>query len=990
MEKEDRTITLTIDGKPAKVLAGTTVLKAAESIGINIPALCSIKGLGAYGSCRLCAVEIKGRRGYPASCTTIGEDGMAVTTNSEALSSMRRTIIQLYLSDHNVDAIAFNKPGVSRLAKLAEDLGVETGRNPLSGGRDHLYLNPDESNPYFRFDPALCVLCAGCTRACDEIQGAFALTFEGRGFEMLMKPGPRNYMDSECVSCGACVKACPTGALLEKSYLNTDIPDRITATVCAYCGVGCSLMVETKGEEILRVVPDDDGGANLGHACVKGRFAWTYVRHADRIRTPLFRESTADTWKEIPWEEAIRRAAAGLRRVQDRHGKRSIAAISSAHCTNEENYLMQKLTRAAFGNNNLDNCARICHAPSGYGLGIALGTGAGTQDFTSVLHSDVILVIGANPTEAHPVVGAMIRRRAREGARLIVIDPRVTDVARSPHVKADYHLRARPGTNVAVLNAMANFIVREGLEKKAFISGRCDGGAFERWLDFIRLEENAPEAVEEAAGVPAEEIKGAALLYSKADAASIFYGLGVTEHTHGSTGVAALANLAMLTGNIGRPGTGVSPLRGQNNVQGAVDMGACPETLPGYRHITNPEAKELFEREWGFRLDPEPGMRIPDMMRAGLEGRLKGLYILGEDIVQTDPGTRHVIDALKSMEFVVLQELFMSGTSKYAHLVLPGSSFLEKDGTFTNWERRIQRARKILAPLAGKEDWEIIQEISSAMGYAMSYTHPSRIMDEIARLTPSFSGVSYGLIDRLGSVQWPCDEAAPEGTPILHVNGFAGGKGRFFITRYVPAKERRSAEFPLILTTVRNLYQYNSAVQTRRTANVAWYRDDLLEMNPDDAASRSIKDGDLVEIRSRKGRITQIVKVTGRVPKGVVCTTFHSPEYMTNILTTEYADWATETPEFKVTAVTVSRAAGPVAAGEEERPAAPTEEIARMANEVGEFFEAYPEDMALVGIASHITKNWEPGLVKRLDEMMEAGGQGLSGIVVRALRGRKG
>lgn len=987
MEKKGQMITLTIDDKKVTVPSGTTILKAAESAGIKVPTLCSVNGLSPFGSCRLCAVEIKGKRGYPASCTTPVEEGMKVTTKTEALTSMRATIIGLYLSDHNADSVAFNKPGVDRLKDLAEEFNVKTG--PLSGGSDHLALKPDESNPYFRFDPSLCVLCAACTRACDEVQGTFALTFEGRGFDMLMKPGPQDFMDSECVSCGACVKSCPTGALLEKSYLNSDLPDRTTTTICAYCGVGCSLKVETKGEEILRVVPDEKGGANLGHACVKGRFAWTYVTHKDRIKTPLYRKSITDAWKEISWEEAIKKVATEFRRIQVKYGKRAIASISSAHCTDEENYLVQKLTRAAFGNNNLDNCARICHAPSGYGLGISFGTGAGTQDFTSVLASDVILVIGANPTEAHPVVGAMIRRRVREGAKIIVIDPRVTDVVLSPHVKAEYHLRTRPGTNVAILDAMASFIVKENLSKTGFISERCDSGAYERWLESIRLDENSPEAMEKITGVAAEDIKAAARLYATARNASIFYGLGVTEHTYGSTGVSALANLAMLTGNIGRPGVGVSPLRGQNNVQGAVDMGACPETFPGYRHITNPEAKELFERVWGFKLDPDPGMRIPDMFRAALEGRLKGIYILGENVVQTDPGTKHVIEALKSMEFVVLQEIFLSSTSKYAHMVLPGSSFLEKDGTFINWERRIQRARRVLKPLSGKEDWEIIQEISNAMGYRMSYTHPSEIMDEIARLTPSFSGVSYALIDKLGSVQWPCNGKAPQGTPILHVNDFAGNKGRFFITKYFPTKEKRSQEFPLILTTVRNLYQYNSAVQTRRTANVAWYKDDLLEMNPGDASMRSIKDGDLVEIRSRKGSITQIVKITGRVPKGVVCTTFHSPEYMTNILTTEYADWATETPEYKVTAVSVEKALKPGAEGAEEgaKPAG-TKEIARMANEVGDFFEAYPEEIAIMGIANHITKNWEPSLVERLKKIIDAGGEGLSGLVVKAFKSR--
>ncbi|MCS7284957.1 MAG: formate dehydrogenase subunit alpha, partial [Hydrogenobacter thermophilus] len=569
-------------------------------------------------------------------------------------------------------------------------------------------------------------------------------------------------------------------------------------------------------------------------------------------------------------------------------------------------YTIQKLVRAVFGNNNVDTCARVCHSPTGYGLKAAFGTSAGTNNFDSVLFADVIMVIGANPTEGHPVFGALLKRRLREGAKLIVIDPRKIELVETPHIRADYHLQLKPGTNVAILNAMAHTIVSERLENREFIEKRCDTEAYKKWREFILRPENSPEAVEKITGVPAELIRGAARLYATGGRAAIYYGLGVTEHTQGTTAVLALANLAMLTGNVGKEGTGVNPLRGQNNVQGSCDMGSFPHEFSGYRHVSDPEVRKLFEDAWGVSIDPEPGLRIPNMWMLALEDKFKGIYIQGEDVLQSDPDVHRVVEALKSMECVVVHDIFMNETAKYAHVFLPGCSFLEKDGTFTNAERRIQLVRQVIPPMCGKQEWEVVMEIAKAMGYNMHYNHASEIMDEIARLTPTFSGVSYEKLERLGSIQWPCNEKAPEGTPIMHKDSFVRGRGMFHITAFVPSPERTTERYPLILTTGRTLFQYNVGTQTRRTPNVVWYKEDVLEIHPHDAEERGIKDGDYVKLESRKGWVILKAKISDRVAPGVVYTTFHFPEIRTNVVTTEYSDWATNCPEYKVTAVQVT------------------------------------------------------------------------------------
>ncbi|MFA7669599.1 MAG: formate dehydrogenase subunit alpha [Burkholderiaceae bacterium] len=918
-------ITLTIDGRPVTVPEGTSLMRAAAEAGINIPRLCATDSLESFGSCRLCLVQIEGRRGYPASCTTPVENGMVVSTETPKLQDLRRGVMELYISDHPLDCLTCPANGDCELQDMAGVVGLRNVRYGHDGAH-HLDDAADTSNPYFTYDPSKCIVCSRCVRACDDIQGTFALTVSGKGFDSRVVAGQGvSFLDSDCVSCGACVQACPTSSLQENTVISMGQPEHAVITTCAYCGVGCGFRAEMKGDKVVRMVPWKDGKANEGHSCVKGRFAWGYATHKDRITSPMIRASIDDPWREVSWEEALSYAASELRRIQAEHGRGAIGGITSSRCTNEETYLVQKLVRAAFSNNNVDTCARVCHSPTGYGLGQTYGTSAGTQTFKSVDQSDVVLVIGANPTDAHPVFGSRLKQRLRAGARLIVIDPRSIDLVKSPHVRAEHHLQLRPGTNVAVLNALAHVIVTEGLADHDFVADRCDDRSFTDWLGFIRLSENSPEATAAVSGVPAGVLRGAARLYAtgKSDGkatdlangrpnAAIYYGLGVTEHAQGSTAVMAIANLAMLTGNIGREGVGVNPLRGQNNVQGSCDMGSFPHELPGYRHISDSTVRGEFEQAWGVTLDPEPGLRLPNMFDAAIAGSFRGLYCQGEDIVQSDPDSQHVAQALMAMECIIVQDIFLNETARYAHVFLPGSSFLEKDGTFTNAERRLSRVRKVMAPLAGYADWEVTMMLANALGLPMHYTHPSEIMDEIAALTPTFRGVSFEKIERLGSVQWPCNEDTPEaGLETMHADRFVRGKGRFLITKYVPSEERATRKFPLLLTTGRILSQYNVGAQTRRTDNNAWHPEDRLEIHPADAEDRGIRDGAQVSVSSRAGTTVLRALVSERMQPGVVYTTFHFPESGANVITTDSSDWATNCPEYKVTAVQVAPVAGP-------------------------------------------------------------------------------
>lgn len=910
--KSDEAVTLTIDGRAVTVPAGTSVMRAASEAGGKIPKLCATDSVKSFGSCRLCLVEIEGARGTPASCTTPVQPGMVVQTQTPRLEKLRKGVMELYISDHPLDCLTCSANGDCELQDEAANVGLRDVRYGYEGD-NHLALATDHSNPYFDFDPSKCIVCSRCVRACDEVQGTFALTIDGRGFASKVSAGQAgdDFLTSECVSCGACVQACPTATLQEKSVKAIGKPERSVVTTCAYCGVGCTFRAEMRGEQLVRMVPWKDGKANRGHSCVKGRFAYGYANHKDRITSPMVRESIDQPWREVSWDEALEFTADKLESIRDTHGARALGGITSSRCTNEETFLVQKLVRGAFGSNNVDTCARVCHSPTGYGLKTTFGTSAGTQDFDSVMDCDVMMVIGANPTDGHPVFASRMKRRLRQGARLIVIDPRRIDLVKTPHIEAAHHLPLQPGTNVAVLTSMAHVIVTEGLADEDFIKERCDWDEYQDWARFVSDERHSPEVLEPVTRVPAETLREAARLYATGGNAAIYYGLGVTEHSQGSSTVMAIANLAMCTGNIGRPGVGVNPLRGQNNVQGACDMGSFPHELSGYRHISDGETRAMFEKDWGVTLDTEPGLRIPNMLDAAVDGSFKAIYIQGEDILQSDPDTKHVSAGLEAMECVIVHDLFLNETANYAHVFLPGSTFLEKNGTFTNAERRIQPVRKVMEPANGYEDWEVTQLLANALGANWSYTHPSEILDEIARLTPTFKGVSWNRLETKGSVQWPVNDTFPEGSPVMHVDGFVRGKGKFVVTDYVPTDEKTGPRFPLLLTTGRILSQYNVGAQTRRTANVVWHEEDLLEMHPTDAENRGLKDGDWAKLASRQGETTLRVTVTDRVAPGVVYTTFHHPSTQANVVTTDYSDWATNCPEYKVTAVQVMPSNGP-------------------------------------------------------------------------------
>ncbi|MEK7294069.1 MAG: formate dehydrogenase subunit alpha [Nitrospirota bacterium] len=897
-------INITINGRSVTATPEDTIYMAARRAGMSIPSLCVSHHLAPHGSCRLCLCEVEGQSGTPASCTTPVRDGMVVRTESASLNRHRHNIVELYLSEHREDA-----PLPGALQELALGLGVRQVRYPNHMHRKRAAVR-DDSSPFFTFDNAACISCARCVRACDEIQGTFALTMVDRGFDARPMAGGGSFAASNCVSCGACVKECPTGALQEKSVLQSGLPTKTVRTTCAYCGVGCAFDAGVRDGRVVSMVPADDGPSNAGHACMKGRFGWSYIDAPDRVRTPLFREG--DRWVPISWHAALDRVASEFMRIKQAHGPDALAVISSSRGTNEENYLFAKFVRCALGTNHIDNCARVCHSATVTGMMETLGASAATNSIADLDHAKLILVVGANPAESHPVIGARIKQAHRRGATLIVIDPRRTELARL----ATLHLQLHPGTNVALLNGLGHVIAKEKLLDKAFIEARTEG--LDDWLEAVAA--CTPEKTEQTTGVPASMIREAARRYATSGASLCVHGLGVTEHRWGSHGVIALCNLALATGNLGRPGTGINPLRGQNNVQGASDVGSLPTYFSGYQPLDDPKLAALHQAVTGRPLPAKRGMKTPDMWDAALEGRLKGLWIIGYDVAQTDPNLKKVREALSRLEFLVVQDLFLTETTKFAHLILPGASFLEKDGTFTNLERRIQRIRKAVEPPDGVlPDWQVVSEVSTRMGYPMSYAHPSKIMEEIAKLTPTLAGVSYDKLEQAGGLQWPVPAKDHPGTPLMHTERFPHGRARFVGVEYLPPGESPTADYPFVLITGRILQHYNCGAQTRRTDIMQVVDTDVLEMHPEDARRLEFRDGDMAKLVSARGEAVLPVALSERVLPGEVFTSFHFPATDLNVLLSSSADESSKCPEYKVSAVRVEKLDGAPAAAHHAR-----------------------------------------------------------------------
>jgi formate dehydrogenase major subunit len=892
-----------IDDKPFGFEPGDTLLNFIDRYRGrgHVPTLCDAPQLKPYGACRVCSVEValaeNGPRRVVASCHTPLTAGMYIYTESNKVRNLRKNIVELVLTDHPLDCLTCEVNGNCELQTVAAKVGVRKVRYPA--GANHLDRKKDLSHPYMTSDLSKCINCSRCVRACDEVQGQFVLSMHGRGFESrIIKGLDTSFEDSPCVSCGACAQACPTSAISDVFQSKSIEATKKTRTICTYCGVGCNLEVATKGTEVLSISAPVDAEVNHAHTCLKGRYAFKFYNHKDRLRKPLIRRD--GQFVEATWEEAYEHIVENLTRIKKDHGAQSIAGISSARCTNEENYLMQKFIRAVIGTNNIDCCARVCHSPTAWGMQKSFGTGAATNSIDDLEHTACIMVIGANPTEGHPVTGAKIKQSVMKGVPLIVIDPRKIELV--PYAK--HHLQLRPGTNVALLNMFSRYILEAGLVDEEFVSKRCENWeTLKAGLLSLDL-----DAIEKLTGVPREQVKAAAIEYASADAAMSFHGLGVTEHSQGAKTVMLIANLAMMTGNIGRPGVGVNPLRGQNNVQGAADMGCQPHQGAGYFEVNDPEVHKLYEDFYGVKLSEEAGWKIPQMFDAAVEGRLKALWLMGEDVVQTDPNTHHVRAAMEGLEFLVVQEIFMTETAKYANVILPASSFLEKSGTFTNSERRVQRVQATVPPLSGtKPDGQIIVEVMQRMGYAQAPYTPDGMLAEISQIVPFFKGATWENLGDQG-VQWPI-QVGGKGTPILHLESFKRGLGKFHFFPFQESNEleRYGKEFPFILTTGRILEHYNCGTMTRRTGNEQIVSEDLLVINPADATKKGIQSGDRVRLFSARGEVMLKASVTDDVKPGILYTTFHFPEAMVNNVTGDCMDADTMCPEFKVTAADVEK-----------------------------------------------------------------------------------
>ncbi|MEU5644453.1 formate dehydrogenase subunit alpha [Streptomyces milbemycinicus] len=888
-------IEIEVDGRGVAVPEGASLLAAVLAAGIELPTLCSDDRLSPAGSCRTCLVRANGH--IAAACVTPAVSGVRVETATDDVRQLRRDAVELIASALPSRALADGNP--SELAQVCRSMGVGPEAAQATGGR-----GGDDSHPYVHLDRDLCIACGRCVRMCAEVQGTFALTLVGRGADTVVAPGTGGpWAESDCVACGGCVDTCPTGAITEPGPgrgLTSAHPPTATRTTCGYCGVGCALDVVTRDGEVTAVLPARDGPVNQGHACVKGRFAHGYLTSPERLTRPLLRRD--GRLEAIGWDEALGEVARGLRTVIDTGGPDAVAAISSARATNEENYLVQKFMRVVVGTNNVDNCSRLCHSPSAAGLTASFGLSGGTDTFDDVERSDCLLVVGANPVEAHPVVGARLLRRVLHGAKLVVADPRAVGLA----LHADVHLRPRPGTNVALFHGLAHVLLAEGLADEGFLRERATGLPELAEL----LDDYPPDRVADLTGVPAADLVAAARLYGRARQPAIVYGLGVTEHLHGTDGVRSLANLAILRGAVGTDrGHGVNPLRGQNNVQGASDMGALPDLLPGYGKVTDPAVRSRAEAVWGAPVPARPGLRIPDMFAAARAGNLRALWVIGEDVCATDPDTNQVARALDTCPLVICNELFLSETARHADIVLPAASWLEKDGTFVNFDRRFQRVRPgVPPPGEARTDFEIVHAVATAMGIDIGCPTPAEALAECGRVAPVFAGLSHDRLERDGAIPWPCPDPGRPGEAKLYKERFAtpDGRAHLAVSPYLPPGEQPDDDYPLILVTGRRWAHYNSGSMTRRGGNLTLDPIDFLDLNPDDALRYEVHDGLPLTLESRHGQAHLIARISEQTAPGQVFCSFHFPASGVNRLTSDHADTVTSCPEYKVTAVRVA------------------------------------------------------------------------------------